>query len=259
MERTSPLYAAKRSIVTSTWSTASSTVLAVTNKLYRTLLPLCKTLTDELSQLSTIQSALFLTIFLLGLRLGSRGPFWKRFSDAIDIPNRFFGPKAKRLRGHVLKVTDGDTLRFLHRPLPWSPKTLIKGQKMSEFALPIRICTMDTPETPKFGKPGQPFGKEAKETLAEYILDKTISIRLLQKDQYGRAVAQVFVPGKNKGVDELMLRKGLAEVYQGMGAVYGPLGKERYLELEDDARQAKIGIWSQTKRESAAEYKKRTK
>lgn len=36
-------------------------------------------------------------------------------------------------------------------------------------------------------------------------------------------------------------------------------GKEAYLELEKEAADAKLGIWSQAKRESAAEYKRRTK
>ena len=42
------------------------------------------------------------------------------------------------------------------------------------------------------------------------------------------------------------------EVYQGCGAVYDRLGKETYmyLELEDKARQQKVGIWSLGKRET---------
>ena len=59
--------------------------------------------------------------------------------------------------------------------------------------------------------------------------------------------------------DEHMLQAGLAEVYQGGGAVYGPRGKDAYLEMQQTARQEKVGIWSQgRKRESAAAYKART-
>jgi endonuclease YncB( thermonuclease family) len=101
---------------------------------------------------------------------------------------------------------------------------LTKKQKISEYALPIRVCTIDTPETAKFGKTGQPFGEEAKSYLSSLIENKTIRIRLLQKDQYGRAVAQVQKPVplfqkifwffmKPKYVDELLLKQGLAEVY----------------------------------------------
>ncbi|KAL3906283.1 MAG: hypothetical protein SGARI_004073 [Bacillariaceae sp.] len=56
-----------------------------------------------------------------------------------------------------------------------------------------------------------------------------------------------------------MLREGLAEVYLGMGAVYGPLGKDAYVNIMEDAKAKKKGIWSLKNRESAAEYKKRTK
>jgi len=91
----------------------------------------------------------------------------------------------------------------------------------------------------------------------------------LHKDQYGRAVAQVYkrkplwfvFPKKKQNIymDEQMLKEGLAEVYVGAGAVYGPLGKEEYIKLEEDARKQRIGIWSLKKRESAAEFKKRSK
>jgi endonuclease YncB( thermonuclease family) len=45
----------------------------------------------------------------------------------------------------------------------------------------------------------------------------------------------------------------------GMGAVYGPHGKDKYMDIQEDAKRNKVGMWSLKKRESAAEYKKRTK
>jgi endonuclease YncB( thermonuclease family) len=62
-------------------------------------------------------------------------------------------------------------------------------------------------------------------------------------------------------VDEKMITAGLAEVYRGSGAVYGSKGKEFYESLESKAKQSKKGQWSLdgAKRESAAEYKARTK
>ena len=132
---------------------------------------------------------------------------------------------------------------------------------MSEKTLPIRICTIDTPETAKFGKPGQPFGEDAKESLSKLLLGKTCEIQLLTKDQYGRAVAQVRRPGwlGYTYADQYMLKAGFAEVYLGNGAMYGFKGKEYYLQLQEQARKAKKGQWSQSNRESAAEFKARTK
>jgi endonuclease YncB( thermonuclease family) len=56
-----------------------------------------------------------------------------------------------------------------------------------------------------------------------------------------------------------MLKAGLAEVYLGSGAVYGHRGKEAYLALQEKAESSKKGVWSQKNRESAAEFKARTK
>ena len=96
------------------------------------------------------------------------------------------------------------------------------------------------------------------------LQNRTVYIRLLQKDQYNRVVVQMFVKRglfgfKRYFVDEHMLKAGLGEVYLGGGAVYGPLGKDRYLELQEIAQKEKVGIWSLKNRESAADYKRRTK
>lgn len=259
------------------WSGAEATgklivenVTPILERIWTLCLKFATIVFQELKQLTPLQKALFVGIFAQGIFIGrkSSSGSWQRFTQAVDIPSIYFGPKAPLLKGRVVSVSDGDTFRFYHRPTIFhsskiETKTKDKNKKkkvpkMSEIAMPIRICTIDTPETSKFGKPGQPFGIEAKEKLMEYIDGKMIRIRLLQKDQYGRAVAQVFAR-RRKCVDELLLKEGLAEVYQGMGAVYGPLGKEAYLQMEQEAQMKKIGIWSQKKRESAAEYKRRTK
>ena len=87
---------------------------------------------------------------------------------------------------------------------------------------------------------------------------------MLHKDQYGRGVAEVFVRGKALRrpiyADEHLLKLGMAEVYRGGGAVYGPKGLETYNVLEQTAQAHHVGMWSQgAQRESAADYKKRTK
>jgi endonuclease YncB( thermonuclease family) len=129
--------------------------------------------------------------------------------------------------------------------------------------LPVRVATIDTPETAKFGKAGQPFGDEAKDYLSSLLLDRTVKIQLLQKDQYGRVVAQVKRGSGYffaKYADEEMLKAGLAEVYLGSGAVYGRKGKEAYLAMQQRAKDKKKGMWALgDERESAAEYKARIK
>lgn len=236
-------------------------LIAPINKIIGIAVASASWIVAEISQLSKPQKLLFGGVFCLGFILGRIRPFWHRFVSVMDIPGSYFGPKAPILKGRAVTVSDGDTVRFLHVPTPFHPKSLKKGQKSSEFALQVRVCTIDTPETAKFGKSGQAFGKEAKEYLTGLLKNKAVYIRMLQKDQYGRAVCQVFTKGlfRKTFVDEGMLEAGLAEVYQGGGAVYGPKGKDEYVKVEQEAKKNKLGIWSQKNRESAADYKKRTK
>lgn len=254
LDASAPVFAASSAL-----SAVSKTLALVTTS----VVAFMRLVTKDFKALSPRQWAWWVLTLAAGYALGRMPPFWVRYTNVMDIPRGLYG---QTLWGHAVAVSDGDTIRFLHQPTRWHPKALKKGEKASVLALPVRICTIDTPETPKFGKPGQPFGLEAKEELKGLLEGKRIGMRLLQTDQYGRAVAQVFAPssrlmmiGKPIMVDEFMLGKGMAEVYTGGGAVYGPLGLDAYLGLQEEAQKQKIGIWSQKKRESAAEYKKRTK
>jgi endonuclease YncB( thermonuclease family) len=205
--------------------------------------------------------------FVVGWKAGSlsrtTSAWTRRLTNVSDIGSPYIGPAAPWLRGRVVSVSDGDTVRFLHAPTWFHSSKLQEGVKLSDLALPIRVCTIDTPETAKFGKPGQPYGEEAKQCLEKLAMNKIVQIRLLQKDQYGRAVAELRSPGFlwwNQYADQQLLKAGLAEVYRGNGAVYGHLGKEAYIQLEQDAKDAKRGMWAQgDKLESAAEYKARLK
>jgi len=192
--------------------------------------------------------------FLLGFRLGSvRHTVWRRYTSVADLPPSVV------LRGRILSAADGDTVRFLHEPT--LIHSLCKYPKKS--ALPIRICTIDAPEVAKFGKPGQPHGEEAAEYLRSFAVGRTAWARILRKDQYGRAVAEVWTRRllfSRKYLDEEMLLKGYAEVYAGGGAVYGRLGIDSYKQMMDSARSGRLGIWKDGhNRESAAEFKARVK
>ena len=200
--------------------------------------------------------------FAVGFKAGRVQPAWRRFTQVSEISD--VGQNSPFLRGRVLSVSDGDTIRFLHSPTIFSSSHLKEGEKLSDTALPIRIATIDTPEVAKFGKPGQPYGEQAKEHLSSMILDDIVRVRLLAKDQYGRGVGQVVKPRLfgwlgGRDMDTEMLQAGLAEVYRGGGAVYGPKGKEKYIEMEEKAREKGKGMWKDKNRESAAEFKKRMK
>jgi len=224
---------------------------------------------ERLEQLMSSREALLLgcaASFLLGLRVGRTtrsSLIWQPLRSSNDIRSQLIGSDAPLLRGRAVTVTDGDTIRFWHQPTWFHRRTLSPDMKMSDVTIPVRICTIDTPEIAKFGKPGQPYGEDAKKYLESLVLDQAVKIRVLEKDQYGRAVASVqrrgWLPFTWPHVDVAMLKAGLAEVYQGGGAVYGPRGKQAYLDMEAEARKSRIGIWKDKNRESASEFKARMK
>lgn len=224
------------------------------------VLPLSAALSSEDARLLQWSTAACAAGIAIGIRLGRVRPFWRRIVSVHQIDA--IGPISPVLRGRVVTVADGDTLRLLHVPTFLHSTRLRNGDKVSTNTLQVRLCTIDAPETGKFGKLGQPFGEEAKRFLERLVLGRMVSVRVLAKDQYGRAVGSV-VRGwwpLRAHVDQEMLRAGLAEVYRGSGAVYGPLGKAHYVSLEAAAQQAGRGLWAQgAKVESAAAFKARSK
>ena len=117
--------------------------------------------------------------------------------------------------GPVVSVLDGDTLEVLHNQRPER----------------IRLSGIDCPEK------GQAFGMKAKQFTSTLIHGKEVTIRVLRKDRHGRTVADVVLPdGTN--VSRELLRAGLAWWYR-------PYSKDENLgALEEEARQAKRGLWA---------------
>ena len=117
-------------------------------------------------------------------------PF-RQYDTANDIPKSYFKDK-KVIRGKVIKVIDGDTIRIRHTPLyPISRGE--KGcidRKLTECTISVRLYGVDAPETPKFGNEGQPYAQEAKEYIFKQVYDKNVKIKLLRRDQYSRAIRQ---------------------------------------------------------------------
>jgi endonuclease YncB( thermonuclease family) len=193
-----------------------------------------------------------------------------RFETIDDIPSAYFKSKTS-IDGEVIKVSDGDTFRLRH-----TPKTLF-GTASSEYTgsikqhtIPVRLYAVDTPETAKFGAEGQPFADEATKFTEGKVLGKKVSVKLLAKDRYGRAIAAVsyrapgLVPmtnGPEEDLSEELLRRGLAVVYRQGGAQYdGSIDK--WNKIEAEAKKKKLGIWSVENvatMESPGDYKKRQK
>ena len=196
--------------------------------------------------------------FFAGLVIGlgaaeTCGDAVARYRTVEDIPARRFRSRST-LAGVVVKVADGDTLRARHTP-PLSflrPARRSKAEggtlKLSEETLQIRLYAVDTPETAKFGNKGEKYGDVAKDFTADRVTGRTVRLRLLSRDQYGRAVAVVRYGGLfgglfSRDLSEELLKAGLAAVYRQGGAEYD--GKaERFEKLEAAAKAKARGAWA---------------
>ena len=173
-------------------------------------------------------------------------PF-RRYDTAGDIPKSMY-KNNKVIRGRVVKVIDGDTIRIRHTPLyPLFKKGDYCG-KLSECTVSVRLYGVDAPETAKFGNPEQPYAREAKEYVTKQVEGQIVRVKLLRKDQYSRAVGKVTVRNRVLPLLRTDLTKGLAErgyatLYTGGGAEYD--GKRDVLEKKiQRAQKKKKGIWS---------------
>ena len=107
-----------------------------------------------------------------------------------------------------------------------------------------------------FGTKSQPFAQEAKEWLTRFVQGRTVCIQLHRIDQYGRAVATVWVRRSKFpwlwpvwwNVSLEMVRAGYATIYRDSGAEYNGILKD--LEISEvKARKSKLGMWIQSKEE----------
>lgn len=175
-------------------------------------------------------------------------PF-RQYNTANDIPASLYKSN-KAIRGRVVKVIDGDTIRIRHTPLyPLSKgERGCIGRKLSECTISVRLYGVDAPETAKFGNPGQPYSQEAKEYISNNIYDKVVRVKLLRKDQYARVIGSVttrnkFLPFLKTDLSSGLAEQGYASLYTGGGAEYD--GKRDVLEKRiQRAQERRRGIWS---------------
>jgi endonuclease YncB( thermonuclease family) len=120
-----------------------------------------------------------------------------------------------RFEGEVVAVLDGDTIDVMH----------------DGAAVRVRLAGVDCPER------RQAWGQKAKERTSELVFGKRVSVNTEKADRFGRALASVTQPDGNI-LNETLLREGLAWWYR-------RYSDDRRLEaLETEARNAKVGLWS---------------
>ena len=96
----------------------------------------------------------------------------------------------------------------------------------------IRLHAVDCPES------DQSFGDVARVFTRDLIAGKQVTVRVHDKDMYGRYVGEVFIDGRS--LNRELAREGLAWWYDRYAK-----GDEDVSRLEKKARQARAGLWSE--------------
>jgi endonuclease YncB( thermonuclease family) len=177
----------------------------------------------------------------------------------MRIPNaNFLTPNRigkRSMYGYVTSVGDADNFRLFHTPggrlagWGWLPGR--QFEKMKSFqnkTVHVRIAGVDAPEAAHFGRPAQPYSKEALEWLRGYVLHKYVRVMPYRRDQYERVVCTVhrWRWGFWKtDVGLQMLKSGCATVYEAkFGSEFGGAEKEKlYRETEAVAKVRQVGMW----------------
>jgi endonuclease YncB( thermonuclease family) len=89
---------------------------------------------------------------------------------------------AETIIGKAIGVTDGDTIEILEQ-----------GNHVRR----IRLSGIDAPEK------GQPFGQRSKQSLSDLVFGKQVEAETSKIDRYGRAVAKVFINGKDVNLEQI--------------------------------------------------------
>jgi micrococcal nuclease len=84
----------------------------------------------------------------------------------------------------------------------------------------------------------QPYGKQAKHATAAYVANREVVVRDMKRDRQGRITADILLPDGRQIAHELV-KEGLAWVQPG-GA-----GDQALKDMEELARAAGVGLWSE--------------
>ena len=129
----------------------------------------------------------------------------------------------------VFAVSDGDTIKV----------RCGAGEQIT-----IRIAGIDAPEKK------MPSGQRSKQALSNLCYMQQATITPKAKDRYGRTVGDVECQGKDAGAEQV--RDGLAWVYDRYSKGY-----EALYPLQDTAKAARLGLWSDQTPEPPWEWRHR--
>ncbi len=132
--------------------------------------------------------------------------------------------------GKVTKIIDGDSI-------------LVTDEKDVEYE--VQLEGIDAPELK------QDFGKESTEGLSKLLKDKSVKLTWASKDNFDRLLAQVYVDQLH--INAEMLKNGMAWHFKRYNK------SEALAKLEQEARDAKKGLWATNDPKAPWDFRKDTK
>jgi endonuclease YncB( thermonuclease family) len=139
----------------------------------------------------------------------------------------------RRIAGKVSHISDGDTF-------------IIKkddGQNVT-----VRIHAIDAPEL------SQTYGTQSRESLRALIANQTVEIRKHKDDQYRRVVGDVFLNGKDIGLEQIKL--GAAWYYRKFQKELSPNDRKLFGDAEVHAKDSQLGLWRDARPTPPWDYRK---
>lgn len=158
-------------------------------------------------------------------------------SSIYRLLQSIFAPfkPGKTYRCKVLKVYDGDTIT-------------VRRLNLRRSQTSIRMAYIDAPEIK------QTYGNESRETLQGYVLDRWVKVTVIQKDKYGRYVAEVR--RGRQYINALMVQKGAAWAYPDY--IRSEQQKKEWLGFQQHAKQKKRGLWNSRSPQAPQAYRRQS-
>jgi endonuclease YncB( thermonuclease family) len=147
---------------------------------------------------------------------------WTRVAMAMILNAISTAAQAEALRGKVVGITDGDTVTL----------------RADGETYRVRLMGIDAPEM------RQAFGSAAKKTLSDCAFGKRVEVVSRKRDFHGRLIGQVFADRLDCGLRQVEL--GMAWHYKAYANEQEPSDRAAYARAEDQARAARLGLWTES-------------
>ena len=132
-----------------------------------------------------------------------------------------------------MRVADGDTV------------TILDSNNTQHH---IRLQGIDAPES------HQAFGMQSKQSLSQLIFDKDVTVEYEKTDRYGRIVGKIIFDGAD--IDLEQIKAGMAWHYKDYEDEQTPADRDLYARAEDEARNARRGLWVDPNPTEPSEYRR---